>query len=234
MIHHWMSLTGIENPFFKHYNVLLDIACEHDVTLSLGDALRPGCIEDSTDKPQLNELKLLGKLAARSVKVGVQTIIEGPGHVPLHEVEKNLKLQQKYCKGVPFYVLGPIVTDIAFGYDHITSAIGGAIAAWHGAAFLCYVTPAEHLSLPSLEDVKEGIIASRIAAHVADIAKGIPKSRQWDNKVSDARKNLDWESLFKLSLDPKKARDYRKKSGAHGKECSMCGEYCALKVKKCG
>jgi phosphomethylpyrimidine synthase len=229
MLYHWMLSTGRENPFFANFDSVLDIAEVHGLTLSLGDALRPGCIGDATDRAQISELKLLGALAKKARRRNVQIIIEGPGHVPMNEIEKNILLQKKYCNGAPFYVLGPLVTDIGFGYDHITAAIGGAMAAFFGASFLCYVTPSEHLSLPSVGDVKEGIIASRIAAHAADIARGVPRAGEWDKRVSEARKRLKWRTLFRLSLDAKKAESYRKRSRQIGKECSMCGKYCALR-----
>lgn len=198
----WMEMTGQENPFFEHYDRILDICQEYDVTMSLGDACRPGCIEDATDISQIEELITLGELTRRAWEKQVQVIIEGPGHMPLDQIEANMKIQQSICKGAPFYALGPLVTDIAPGYDHITAAIGGAIAATYGASFLCYVTPAEHLRLPDINDVKEGIIASKIAAHAADIAKGVKGARDWDRKMSTARKNLDWEEMFNLAIDP--------------------------------
>lgn len=226
----WMEMTGEENPFYAQYDRILEICQEYDVTMSLGDACRPGCIEDASDLSQIEELVTLGELTARAWEKDVQVIIEGPGHMPLDQIQANMKIQQSICKGAPFYVLGPLVTDIAPGYDHITAAIGGAIAAANGAAFLCYVTPAEHLRLPDENDVKEGIIASKIAAHAADIAKGIKGAKDWDHQMSTARKNLDWEEMFKLSIDPEKARAYRD-SGKPEKEdtCSMCGNFCAVK-----
>ena len=195
----WMEMTGQENPFYEHFDRLLDICQEYDVTLSLGDACRPGCLEDATDVSQLEELLTLGELTRRAWEKNVQVMIEGPGHMPLDQIAANMKIQQSVCKGAPFYVLGPLVTDIAPGYDHITAAIGGAIAASAGASFLCYVTPAEHLRLPNRDDVKEGIIASRIAAHAADIAKGIPGAKEWDRKMAQARARLDWEEQFSLT-----------------------------------
>lgn len=192
----WMEMTGQENPFYEHFDRLLDICQEYDVTLSLGDACRPGCLEDATDVSQLEELLTLGELTRRAWEKNVQVMIEGPGHMPLDQIVANMKIQQSVCKGAPFYVLGPLVTDVAPGYDHITAAIGGAIAASAGASFLCYVTPAEHLRLPNRDDVKEGIIASRIAAHAADIAKGIPGAKEWDRKMAQARARLDWEEQF--------------------------------------
>ncbi len=226
----WMEMTGKENPFYEHYDRILEICQKYDVTLSLGDACRPGCIEDASDISQIEELVTLGELTRRAWEKHVQVIIEGPGHMPLDQIEANMKLQQTICKSAPFYVLGPLVTDIAPGYDHITAAIGGALAAAAGAAFLCYVTPAEHLRLPDESDVKEGIIASRIAAHAADIAKGIKGAKDWDHKMSDARKRLDWETMFQLAIDPEKARRYRVMSKPEKEDtCSMCGNFCAMK-----
>lgn len=226
----WMEMTGQENPFYEHYDRILEICAEHDVTLSLGDACRPGCIEDASDISQIEELVTLGELTRRAWEKNVQVIIEGPGHMPLDQIAANMKIQQTICKGAPFYVLGPLVTDIAPGYDHITSAIGGAIAAAAGASFLCYVTPAEHLRLPDANDVKEGIISARIAAHAADIAKGIKGAKDWDHQMSDARKRLDWEAMFNLAIDPEKARRYRETSKPEKEDtCSMCGNFCAMK-----
>lgn len=226
----WMEMTGEENPFYEHYDRILEICQEHDVTLSLGDACRPGCIEDASDISQIEELVTLGELTRRAWEKDVQVIIEGPGHMPLDQIAANMKIQETICKGAPFYVLGPLVTDIAPGYDHITAAIGGAIAAASGAAFLCYVTPAEHLRLPDADDVKEGIIASRIAAHAADIAKGIKGAKDWDHEMSEARKRLDWEDMFRLAIDPQKARSYRESSKPEKEDtCSMCGNFCAMK-----
>lgn len=226
----WMEMTGEENPFYEHYDRILEICQKHDVTLSLGDACRPGCIEDASDISQVEELVTLGELTRRAWEKNVQIIIEGPGHMPLDQIAANMKIQQTICKGAPFYVLGPLVTDIAPGYDHITAAIGGAVAAAAGAAFLCYVTPAEHLRLPDEADVKEGIIAARIAAHAADIAKGIRGAKEWDHKMSDARKRLDWETMFQLAIDPEKARRYRASSKPEKEDtCSMCGNFCAMK-----
>ncbi|HCD43211.1 MAG TPA: thiamine biosynthesis protein ThiC [Lachnoclostridium sp.] len=226
----WMEMTGEENPFYEHYDRILEICQKHDVTLSLGDACRPGCIEDASDISQVEELVTLGELTRRAWEKNVQIIIEGPGHMPLDQIAANMKIQQTICKGAPFYVLGPLVTDIAPGYDHITAAIGGAVAAAAGAAFLCYVTPAEHLRLPDEADVKEGIIAARIAAHAADIAKGIRGAKDWDHKMSDARKRLDWETMFQLAIDPEKARRYRASSKPEKEDtCSMCGNFCAMK-----
>ena len=226
----WMEMTGEENPFYEYYDRILEICQKHDVTLSLGDACRPGCIEDASDISQVEELVTLGELTRRAWEKDVQIIIEGPGHMPLDQIAANMKIQQTICKGAPFYVLGPLVTDIAPGYDHITAAIGGAVAAAAGAAFLCYVTPAEHLRLPDEADVKEGIIAARIAAHAADIAKGIQGAKEWDHKMSDARKRLDWETMFQLAIDPEKARRYRAASKPEKEDtCSMCGNFCAMK-----
>ena len=226
----WMEMTGQENPFYEHFDRLLDICQEYDVTLSLGDACRPGCLEDATDVSQLEELLTLGELTRRAWEKNVQVMIEGPGHMPLDQIAANMKIQQSVCKGAPFYVLGPLVTDVAPGYDHITAAIGGAIAASAGASFLCYVTPAEHLRVPNRDDVKEGIIASRIAAHAADIAKGIPGAKEWDRKMAQARARLDWEEQFSLAIDPEKARRYRAESKPEKEDtCSMCGNFCAVK-----
>lgn len=230
LIFSWMKLTGNENPFYENYDEILEICREHDVTISLGDACRPGSIADSGDISQIQELVVLAELTQRAWNKGVQVIIEGPGHMPLNEIESNMKIQQTMCKGAPFYVLGPLVTDIAPGYDHITAAIGGAIAATHGASFLCYVTPAEHLRLPNLEDMKEGIIASKIAAHAGDIAKGLKGAKDWDYQMSKARAELDWEKMFSLAIDEKKARRYRKESMPENEDtCTMCGKMCAVR-----
>ena len=226
----WMEMTGQENPYYEHFDEILDICQKYDVTISLGDACRPGCLEDATDVSQLEELLTLGELTRRAWEKNVQVMIEGPGHMPLDQIAANMKIQQSVCKGAPFYVLGPLVTDVAPGYDHITAAIGGAIAASSGASFLCYVTPAEHLRLPNRDDVKEGIIASRIAAHAADIAKGIPGAKEWDRKMAQARARLDWEEQFSLAIDPEKARRYRAESKPEKEDtCSMCGNFCAVK-----
>ncbi|NEZ45739.1 phosphomethylpyrimidine synthase ThiC [Clostridium niameyense] len=230
LLYAWMQLNDKENPFYERFDELLDICEKYDVTLSLGDACRPGCIDDSTDASQIQELIILGELTKRAWKRNVQVIIEGPGHMTLDEIETNMKIEKKLCHGAPFYVLGPIVTDIAPGYDHITSAIGGAMAATYGADFLCYVTPAEHLRLPNLDDMKEGIIASKIAAHVADLAKGIKGAKEMDNKMADARRIFDWEEMFKLAIDPEKPRKYREESQAQSKDsCTMCGKMCAVR-----
>lgn len=227
----WMEMTGNENPFYEFYDEVLDILYRYDVTISLGDALRPGSINDSTDPGQIAELIEIAALTKRAWEKNVQVLVEGPGHMAINEIAANMQLQKRLCHGAPFYVLGPIVTDIAPGYDHITSAIGGAIAATNGADFLCYVTPAEHLRLPELNDVKEGIIASKIAAHAADIAKGIPNSRDWDNKMSDARRRIDWEEMFSHAIDPQKAREYfESKPPAEKHSCSMCGKMCAMRT----
>ena len=229
----WMELNNKENPFFEYYDELLDICAKYDMTISLGDALRPGSINDSTDANQIKELIALGELTKRAWKKNVQVIIEGPGHMALNEIEANMLLQKKLCHGAPFYVLGPLVTDVAPGYDHITSAIGGAIAATYGADFLCYVTPAEHLRLPNLEDMKEGIVATKIAAHAADIAKGIKGAREWDNKMSKARADIDWDTMFALALEPEKARRYRAEAKPHDEEsCTMCGKMCSMRTMK--
>ena len=232
LIFSWMELTGNENPFFEFYDDILEICRQYDVTLSLGDACRPGCIADAGDVSQIEELVVLGELTARAWEKDVQVMVEGPGHVPLDQVAANMKIQQSICMGAPFYVLGPIVTDIAPGYDHITSAIGGAVAAMSGAAFLCYVTPAEHLALPNVDDVKQGIIASKIAAHAADIAKGVPGARDIDDKMAEARQKLDWEAQYACALDPEHAkaiRDSRSPEEDHSDTCSMCGKFCAVR-----
>ncbi|MBQ6041310.1 MAG: phosphomethylpyrimidine synthase ThiC [Oscillospiraceae bacterium] len=227
----WMMMTGNENPFYEYYDEVLDILREFDVTISLGDALRPGCIDDSTDAGQIAELIELGNLTKRAWERDVQVMVEGPGHMAMDEIAANMKLQKRLCHNAPFYVLGPLVTDIAPGYDHITSAIGGAIAAASGADFLCYVTPAEHLRLPDLSDVKEGIIASKIAAHAADIAKGIPNARDIDNKMAQARHKVDWDEMFKYAIDPEKARAYFESTPpADRHTCSMCGKMCAVRT----
>lgn len=227
----WMEMTGNENPFYEYYDEVLEILCAHDATISLGDALRPGCIQDSTDAGQIAELIELGHLTKRAWEAGVQVMVEGPGHMAINEIAANMVLQKRLCHNAPFYVLGPLVTDIAPGYDHITSAIGGAIAAANGADFLCYVTPAEHLRLPDLDDVREGIVASKIAAHAADIAKGIPGARIIDDKMSDARRRIDWEEMFALAIDGEKARRYfESQPPADRHTCSMCGKMCAMRT----
>ncbi len=233
MTANWMHCNGRENPLFEEYDRLLAIASRYDMVLSLGDGLRPGAIHDATDQGQVAELIILGQLAARAREAGVQVMIEGPGHVPITEIEANIKLQKKICQGAPFYVLGPLPTDIAPGYDHITSAIGGAIAGAAGADFLCYVTPAEHLRLPTLADVRDGVMASRIAAHIADIAKGIPGARDLDLKMSQCRKTFDWQGQVDVSIDPEKTVALLEKSkSAHDEGCTMCGEFCAIKLGK--
>ena len=228
----WMSMTGQENPFYEYFDEILDICEEYDVTISLGDACRPGCLADATDVCQIEELVRLGELTKRAWAHNVQVMVEGPGHVPLNQIAANMEVQKTLCMGAPFYVLGPLVTDIAPGYDHITSAIGGAVAAMNGAAFLCYVTPAEHLALPNVDDVKQGIIASKIAAHAADIAKGIPGARDIDDKMADARRVLDWDAQYACALDPataKAIRDSRMPEDDHSDTCSMCGKFCAVR-----
>lgn len=227
----WMILNDRENPLYEQYDRLLAIAKKYDLTLSLGDGLRPGCIEDATDRCQLEELITLSELRDIALNEGIQVIIEGPGHVPLNQVELNIRLQKELCKGAPFYVLGPLVTDIAIGYDHIAAAIGGAIAGAAGADFLCYVTPSEHIRLPDLEDVKEGLIASKIAAHAADIAKGVPGAIEKDQQMAAYRKSLDWEGQISMSFNPEKIRTLRKEIPPTSDEvCSMCGEFCAIKT----
>ena len=224
-----MKMNDRENPFYEYYDELLEIFREYDVTLSLGDSLRPGGITDATDPGQISELITLGELTKRAWEKDVQVMIEGPGHVPIGDIEMNVKLEKKLCHNAPFYVLGPLVTDVAPGYDHITSAIGGAIAAAHGADFLCYVTPAEHLRLPDVDDVKEGIIAAKIAAHAGDINK-IKSAREWDLEMSKRRQKLDWEGMFELALDPEKARRYRAESKPTDENtCTMCGAMCSMK-----
>ena len=231
ILYEWMIKNNKENPFYEHYDRLLDICRKYDVTLSLGDGLRPGSLKDATDAPQIQELIILGELTKAAWEKDVQVMIEGPGHVPLNEIATNMQLEKKLCHGAPFYVLGPIVTDIAPGYDHITSAIGGAIAASSGADFLCYVTPAEHLRLPTAEDVKEGIIASKIAAHVGDIAKGIKGAIDWDHAMSEARGTLNWQKMFDLCIDREKAIEYRRSviESSKGEACTMCGDLCPIK-----
>ncbi len=228
----WMSMTGEENPFYEYYDEILEICEEHDVTISLGDACRPGCLADSTDVCQIEELVRLGELTKRAWEHNVQIMVEGPGHVPLDQVAANMKIEQSICMGAPFYVLGPLVTDVAPGYDHITGAIGGAVAGMSGAAFLCYVTPAEHLALPNLEDTRQGIIATKIAAHAADIAKGIPHARDIDDRMADARRELDWDAQFDCAMDPERAKEIRSDrmpEEDHSDTCSMCGKFCAVR-----
>lgn len=228
----WMNYNNAENPLYEHFDRLLELVRPYDAVLSLGDGFRPGCLADATDRAQVQELIILGELTQRAQEAGIQVMIEGPGHVPLNQIEANIKLQKRLCHGAPFYVLGPLVTDIAPGYDHITSAIGGTVAAAAGADFLCYVTPSEHLRLPTVEDVHEGVMAVRIAAHAADIVKGIPGAIDKDNKMACARKKLDWDGQFDVAIDPDKARRLRRESGvdeSHG-ACTMCGALCAYKV----
>ncbi|MDI6742790.1 MAG: phosphomethylpyrimidine synthase ThiC [Smithella sp.] len=233
MTANWMDCNKKENPLYEEYDRLLEIAHRYDMVLSLGDGLRPGAIDDATDQAQLQELILLGQLAARARNAGVQVMIEGPGHVPITEIVTNIKLQKQICQNAPFYVLGPLPTDIAPGYDHITSAIGGAIAGSAGADFLCYVTPAEHLRLPTLDDVRDGVIAARIAAHIADIAKGVKTARAKDRKMSQCRKNFDWQGQVDISIDPEKTVSLLEKSkSAKDEGCTMCGELCAIKLGK--
>ena len=230
----WMDYNGKENPFFEQYDRLMDICREYDITISLGDGLRPGCLADATDRAQVHELMTLGELTERAWAKDVQVMIEGPGHVPMNQIAANMVLQKRLCHGAPFYVLGPLVTDIAPGYDHITSAIGGAIAAWNGADFLCYVTPSEHLRLPPLEDVREGVIATKIAAHAADIARGIPGAMDRDNRMADARRALDWKTQIEVSIDPERARAWRGGSMPTVDEavCTMCADLCAIKTSQ--
>jgi phosphomethylpyrimidine synthase len=226
----WMLHNEGENPLYQYYDRLLDLARKYDFTLSLGDSLRPGCLADATDRAQVEELIIMGELVQRAREAGVQAMVEGPGHLPLDQVATNVQLEKSLCHSAPFYVLGPLVTDIGAGYDHITGAIGGAIAAAAGADFLCYVTPAEHLSLPDEQDVKEGVIASRIAAHAGDIVKGVRGAREWDDEMSRARKALDWEAQARLSLDPDFSRQVHGKIPSSGATCSMCGKYCAMAI----
>jgi len=226
----WMIYNKKENPLFENYDRLLEIAKKYDVTLSLGDGLRPGCLADATDRGQIQETVILGELAKRAFKEGVQVIIEGPGHMPIDQIEANVLLVKKICNNAPFYVLGPLVTDISPGYDHITGAIGGALAGYWGADYLCYLTPSEHLRLPTVDDVREGVIITRIAAHAADIAKGISGAMDKDIEMAKARKKLNWEKQISLSIDPEKARRYRKESKITGDKCTMCGKYCAIDI----
>ena len=226
----WIIYNEQENPLYAQYDRLLDIAREYDVTLSLGDGLRPGSLADATDRAQIEELLTLGELVERAWEAGVQVMVEGPGHLPLNHIETNIKLQKTVCRGAPFYVLGPLVTDIGAGYDHITGAIGGAVAAAAGTDFLCYVTPSEHLSLPDYEDVRQGVIASRIAAHVGDIVKGVKGAEEWDRKMSMARKKFDWEEQARLSLNPERSQKVHRQHATAGSACSMCGKYCAMEL----
>ncbi|MGQ9556519.1 MAG: phosphomethylpyrimidine synthase ThiC [Desulfurispora sp.] len=227
----WVLHHGRENPLYSQFDRLLEICRQYDVTLSLGDGLRPGALADATDRAQVAELLVLGELVDRARRAGVQVMVEGPGHVPLHQVAANIQLQKSLCQGAPFYVLGPLVTDVAPGYDHITSAIGGALAAWAGADFLCYVTPAEHLGLPTVEDVRAGVIAARIAGHAADIARGLPGALEWDRAMAQARRALDWEEQLRLAIDPVRARQVREQRNQAGAQaCSMCGDFCAMQL----
>lgn len=227
----WILANDKENPLYERYDDVLEIARKYDITLSLGDGFRPGCGADATDRAQIQELIILGELVKRAREAGVQAMVEGPGHVPMDQIATNMILQKRLCEGAPFYVLGPLVTDVAPGYDHITSAIGGAIAAMSGADFICYVTPSEHLALPEAEDVREGVIAARIAGHAADIVKGVPGAKEWDLEMSKARKARDWNKQIELAMDPVRARQLRdKRSGGSEDVCSMCGELCAMKV----
>ena len=232
----WMMHYHKENPFYTAYDEILDICRKYDVSLSLGDSLRPGCLYDASDAAQLNELKILGELTLRAWEKDVQVMIEGPGHVPMNQIERNMKLEQEYCHEAPFYILGPLVTDIAAGYDHISSAIGAAIGGWHGASMLCYVTPKEHLGLPNAEDVRNGIIAYKIAAHAADIARGRKDAMKVDDEMSDARYGFDWNKQFELCLDPERAKEYHDETlpqdvFKEAEFCSMCGpKFCSYKI----
>ena len=231
LIFAWMEATGNENPFYEHYDEVLEILHEHDVTISIGDAMRPGSTYDASDAGQIAELIEIGKLTRRAWDAGVQVMVEGPGHMSLDEIAANMKMEKRLCHNAPFYVLGPLVTDIAPGYDHITAAIGGAVAASSGADFLCYVTPAEHLRLPDADDVREGLVAIKVAAHAADIAKGIPGARDRDNRMSDARRRVDWEGMFAEALDPVKARRYFESAPPSNEgTCTMCGQMCAMRT----
>ena len=231
----WMQTHRKENPFFTAYDKIIEIAKEYDVSFSLGDGLRPGCIHDATDNIQLDELLVLGELRDRAIDAGVQVMIEGPGHIPLGEIKTNVQIEKKVCKGAPFYVLGPLVTDVSPGYDHIVSAIGGAIAAAEGADFLCFVTPSEHVRLPTVEDVRLGVIASKIAAHIGDIEKNLPGAREWDDALSRAREQRDWEKMFALALDPKRPKQYRTESLPKSSDvCTMCGDLCSMKTASPG
>ena len=229
----WMMHHGKENPLYTGYDEILGMARKHDVTLSLGDGFRPGCLADATDAAQIAELKTLGGLAQRARAAGVQAMIEGPGHVPLDMIKENIELQKRYCNGAPFYVLGPLVTDCSPGYDHLSGAIGGALAAWYGADFLCYLTPMEHLGLPDVTHVVDGVIASKIAAHAADVARGLPGARERDDAMSRARSNLDWEGMYALAFNPERARGLRRGTGHDDAEvCTMCGDFCSAKINR--
>lgn len=230
LIFAWMCMTGAENPFYEYYDEILEICSEHDVTISLGDACRPGCLADASDVLQIEELVCLGELTKRAWEKNVQIMVEGPGHMPIDQIAANVKIQQTICEGAPFYVLGPLVTDIAPGYDHITAAIGGALAAAAGVAFLCYVTPAEHLALPNLDDVKQGIVAAKIAAHAADIAKGVRGAREVDDRMAEARRDFDWEAQWECAIDPETAKTIRASRKPELEDsCSMCGKFCAIR-----
>jgi phosphomethylpyrimidine synthase len=226
----WMIVNNKENPLYEQFDRLVAIAKHYDMTLSLGDGLRPGSIADATDRTQVQELLILGELCEEAQRNGVQVMIEGPGHVPLNQIEANIVLEKKLCKDAPFYVLGPIVTDIAPGYDHITSAIGGALAGYYGADFICYVTPSEHLGLPTVDDVREGVVVARIAAHAADLARGNRSAWLRDEQMSRYRKALDWAGQIRMSIDPQKIKTFRKERSLHDDVCSMCGDYCAMKI----
>jgi phosphomethylpyrimidine synthase len=234
IIMEWIHHNKRENPLYEQYDRLLDILAEYDVAVSLGDGFRPGALRDATDRVQIEELTVLGELVKRAWQRNVTVFVEGPGHVPLNQIVTNIQVQKTLCQGAPFYVLGPLVTDVSPGYDHISAAIGGAVAGMAGADFLCYVTPAEHLRLPSIDDVREGVIASRIAAHAADIARGYPGAQEWDDAISRAKIDLDWERMLSLCIDPEKARQYRASLPPQGDAnlCSMCGEFCAVKRSK--
>lgn len=227
----WMLHNQKENPLYKNYDRLLEIARNYDVTISIADGMRPGCLHDSLDGPQVQELVVIGELVRRAREAGVQIMVKGPGHVPLNQLKATVILQKSLCQGAPYFVFGPVVTDVAVGHDHISAAIGGAISAWAGADFICYVTPAEHIGLPNLEQVREGVIASRIAAHAADLAKGLKGADQWDFQLSRARKKLDWEEQMRLAIDPQRARQIRKdRSKDSSSACAMCGKYCAMEI----
>jgi phosphomethylpyrimidine synthase len=228
----WIIVNGRENPLYENFDRLVSIAKKYDMTLSLGDALRPGCIADATDRGQIEELITLGELCAQALDEGVQVMIEGPGHVPINQIETNMVLQKRLCNEAPFYVLGPIVTDIAPGYDHITSAIGGALAGYYGADFLCYVTPTEHLGLPMPQDVRDGVMVTKIAAHAADLARGNQKAFALDKAMSTFRKALDWKGQIECAIDPEKIRSFRKERNLKNDVCSMCGEFCSMKLMK--
>lgn len=226
----WIRENRKENPFYTCFDKLIEIALKYDMTFSLGDGLRPGCLHDASDNLQMDELLVLGELRDRAVEAGVQTMIEGPGHVPLPQIQMNVQMEKSICKGAPFYVLGPLVTDVAPGYDHMAGAIGGALAAWYGADFLCFLTPSEHLRLPTIEDTREGVIATRIAAHAGDIAKGIPGALEWDNKMSRARQKRNWDEMFRLAMDNRRAREYRLSDPTKSSDvCTMCGDLCSMK-----